>query len=879
MTHRVLNRTLASALLVSSQVLFLLTMAPTLSFWDCGEFIAASYTLGIPHPPGAPLYLLLGRLFSMIPLFGDVGARVNLISTIASSVTVMLTYLITVRMVMIYRRTPPETWSTSDKIAIYGGSVVGALALAFSDSFWFNAVEAEVYALSSCFTAFIFWLLLRWYDEEPAFGHDRWLILVMYIIGLSIGVHLLSLLMIFAVALIYYFKKYTVSIKSLFLLTVASVLLFLTVYIGIIKGLPKLLELMSWPALVLVLVLLCTGIWLTHRYKRPLSNTILLSFLVIIIGYTSYGMIFVRANAGPPINENHPATAKDFFYYLNRDQYGDMPLWPRRWSPEPVHQESYALYSSDLDYFVRYQLDKMYLRYFGWQFIGREHDMEGAVVDWQVLWGLPFLVGLFGAVSQFRKEWKTGSVVLSLFLLSGAALVVYLNQTEPQPRERDYSYVGSFFAFALWIGIGTERLVHAVATRFGPVVKGRLAIPAAATLVLLLLLLDGRMLVANYRVHDRSGNYMARDWAYNILQNCPKDAILFTNGDNDTFPLWYLQEVERVRTDIRIVNLSLANTGWYLKQLKNSTNRGSASLRFSQTDDELEGINYVPIDSINVTLPAQEARRRLSGEMTQHGLSLPGPLLDSINWELKPGFFYRGQGYLRPQDIAVYDIILNNFSDRPICFALTVDPASMIGLQHYVRFDGLVYRLVPIQSKDPMSFVDPVIFYRNIVVRSRYTNIDNPRVNFEETSRRLIGNYPPLFYRLALELGDYPDEMLLVDDAAGHKRRIQRYKLAIEVLDAATKKFPLEQYPRNPELAGAIISLYASLGEKQKTSAYITYLEALSDRVSLDEDPRLYFVLAEAYRDVGRLDDAARIVGSLARKLNDPGLINEFEKK
>ncbi|NTV92667.1 MAG: DUF2723 domain-containing protein, partial [Chlorobiaceae bacterium] len=454
MTHRALNRFIAVFLFVVAEILYLRTMAPTLSFWDCGEFIATAYTLGIPHPPGAPLFLLLGRLFSMIPFFGDIGARVNLISTIASSATVMLTYLITLRFIILYRKSNPDTWSPAEKVSAYGSSVIAALALAFSDSFWFNAVEAEVYAMSSLFTALVTWLMLRWYDDDPLPGNERWLMAVMYIIGLSIGVHLLSLLALFAVALVYCFKKYEVTPRSVALFIAGSSGLFILIYQVIIKGLPILLQFSSWSGFFAFAALLVSGIWYTHSKRYVLLNTFVVSLLLIVIGYTSYGMIFIRAQAGPPINENNPSTPETFYSYLNRDQYGEMPLWPRRWSPEPVHQYFYQQYASDLDYFLTYQLNHMYLRYLGWQFIGREHDMEGAGVDWSVLWGLPFLFGFAGAVAHFRRQWKMGLVVTALFILTGAALVIYLNQTEPQPRERDYSYVGSFFAFAIWIGIG-----------------------------------------------------------------------------------------------------------------------------------------------------------------------------------------------------------------------------------------------------------------------------------------------------------------------------------------------------------------------------------------------------------------------------------------
>ncbi len=877
MTHRALNRLHAVFLFVAAAMLYLRTMAPTLSFWDCGESIATATTLGIPHPPGAPLFLLLGRLFSMLPLFSDPAARINLIGTLASSATVMLTYLITVRLIVMYRKSDPDLWSPAEKISAYGGALVGALALALSDSFWFNAVEAGVWAPSSFFTALVFWLILRWYEEDPKPGHERWLLVVMYIIGLSIGVHLLCLLAVFAVATLYYVKKYEVTFKSFLLLALGSSALFFLIYTGIIKGLPILLQLTSWWGFLLFLVLLAYGTWYAHQHRMVLLNTVLISLFLIIIGYTSYGLIYVRAHAGPPLNENNPSSSEAFFSYVNREQYGEMPLFPRRWSPEPVHQYYYQHYSSDLDYFLTYQMQKMYLRYFGWQFIGREHDMEGAGVDWSVLWGLPFLVGLVGAIAHFRREWKMGVVVTALFVLTGAALVIYLNQTEPQPRERDYSYVGSFFAFALWIGIGVESIWQWISKRL------KLAGPRQPTYLALLLvvagvlLINGRMLQANFRMHDRSGNYVPWDWAWNMLQSCEKDAILFTNGDNDTFPLWYLQEVARIRTDVRVVNLSLANTGWYLDQLKNTRPRGAKPVSFSMSDGEIASITYVPIDSVDALLPALPARQQLLRDARLHGVSLPQASQDSITWRLKPGLTYDGQGYLRPQDIAVYEILMNNFAKRPIYFALTVDPESMIGLQNYLRLDGLTYRVVPLKSADPMSFVDPALLYHNLVEIYQYRNLNNPKVSLEETSRRLCNNYTPLFIRLALELALEPEASLSMPNRSGNMQSVRRGALALQVLDSSERLLPLSHYPLNPELAGSVIALYVRLGEKAKSAPYITYLERLTRESLPESEPRLFYVLARAYRDIGRNDDARRIVELLSRKLNQPGLIKDFE--
>ncbi|NTU53686.1 MAG: DUF2723 domain-containing protein [Chlorobiaceae bacterium] len=869
MRHNKRNRIIAASIFLIAEALYLSTMAPTLSFWDCGEVIATSCTLGIPHPPGAPLYLLTAHLFSLLPLFGDIGARINFFSTLVSSATVMLTYLIIVRLVIIARDSAPDCWSLSEKIAAYGGAAIGALALAFSDSFWFNAVETSLWAASSLLTATIFWMMLCWYEEDPAPGSERWLLGVMYLFGLSIGVHLLCLLALFALVLLYYFRKFDVNLRSFSLMALGSLALFFLIYKLVIKGIPVLLLHASWWGMGTLIIILLFGIWYSHRSQLLLLNLALLSVLLLILGYTSYLLIFVRAHAGPPINENNPSTLEAFFAYVNREQYGEWPLWPRRWSPEPVHQYFYQQYSGDLDYFFRYQLNAMYLRYFGWQFIGRSGDVEGAVIDWGKLWGVPFMVGLFGAWSHFRKNRKMALVVAALFLLTGVILVVYLNQPEPQPRERDYSYVGSFFAFALWIGLGMESLVTLISEKIKSLGLLRLSLVAFSVVVAGLLLIDGRMLVVNYRNHDRSGNYVPWDWAWNVLQSCEKDAILFTNGDNDTFPLWYLQEVEHIRTDVRVVNLSLANTGWYLLQLKHERPRGALPVSIGMSDRDLEAITYVPVDSVAVTVPSGNEKQKLLDDARRSGVALPAAPSDSLRWTIRPGLIYQEQRYLRPQDIAVYAIVVDNFGKRPICFALTVDPSEMIGLDRNLRLDGLVYRLVPLRSASALSFADPGTLYGNLFNIYRYRNTGNLSVTIEETSRNLLGNYPPLFVRLALDLLTSPDGVVMVQDASGVRQPKRRGALAIETLDRYARLFPLERYPVTPRLAGSVAEIHASGGANEKAYPYIQYLEFLAARSDLRQEPELYYTLAQVYRATGKVRESDAVIKELMQALPD----------
>ena len=875
MNHKMINRGIAAMLFLLTGMVYMMTMAPTLSFWDSGEFIATSYTLGVPHPPGAPLFLLIGRLFSMIPFFEDTGARVNLLSTLSASATVMLTYLITVRLIVMYRKTEPASWDALEKLSAYGGAAVGALALAFSDSFWFNAVETEVYAPSLFFTALVVWFVVRWYDEPAESGNERWLMAAMYVIGLSIGVHLLSLLAIFAVCMVYYYKEYEVTPLSFLVMMLASSAAFLLVYIGIIKGLPVLMQYASWGGMVILLGGIICVVYYAHANRFRLLHTVGMSLFLVVVGYTSYALIYVRANASPSINENNPSTGKAFFSYLNREQYGDFPLWPRRWSAEPLHQYFYQQYGSDTDYFLRYQMNHMYLRYLGWQFIGREGEIEGADVDWSQLWGLPFLVGVFGAVSHFRREWKMGSVITALFILTGAALVVYLNQTEPQPRERDYSYTGSFFAFAIWIGIGAESLLSRLRKGLsGATMRQALTIAALGGL---LLLVNGRMLVANYHTHDRSGNYVPWDWAWNMLQSCEKDAILFTNGDNDTFPLWYLQEVEGIRTDVRVVNLSLANTGWYLEQLKNTSPNGAKKIAFSLSDEELREISYVAIQPVEVDLPAGQRKEELVKEYRAAGLDVPETLVDTLRWQIMPSVTFRGQGFLRPQDIAVYEIMMNNFTTRPIYFAITVGRDNLLGLDEYLRLDGLAYRVVPVKNTEGGNFVGASRLWTNLCSVFRYRNLDDPAVYIEETSRRLSGNYKPLFASLAVELAKNPEGELNVRDDKGDLRKASRKDLAIEALDKSQEVLPLGRYGLDPGVAASVVSLYVSLGEKEKADPYIAFLEELAGKTSLREAPQVYYALAIALREVGRTGEAEKILDRLFEEIDEKRieLLNE----
>jgi hypothetical protein len=460
-------------------------------------------------------------------------------------------------------------------------------------------------------------------------------------------------------------------------------------------------------------------------------------------------------------------------------------------------------------------------------------------------------------------------VIAALFLMTGVILLVYLNQPEPQPRERDYSYVGSFFAFALWIGVGIESLYSEISEKFKADSGRHSVLVAVAVVVSAFCFINGRMLLENYRTHDRSGNYVPWDWAWNVLQSCEKDAILFTNGDNDTFPLWYLQEVERIRTDVRVVNLSLANTAWYLLQLKHDRPRGALPVSIGMSDRDIAGITYVPVDSVEVSVPAGKEQRRLFDDARRSGVPLPSVPSDSLRWTIRPGLHYEGESFLRPQDVAMYAIVVDNFGKRPICFALTIDPSEMIGLDRHLRLEGLVYRLVPLNSESALSFTDPGTLYGNLFNTYRYRNTGNMKVTIEETSRNLLGNYPPLFVRLALDLSMAPDETVMVPDTSGVRQPRRRGELALAALDRYTRLFPLARYPVTPRLAGSVVEIYASGGANEKAYPYIKYLEFLAARSDIRQEPELFYTLAQAYRATGKVRESEAVLKDLKRALPD----------
>jgi hypothetical protein len=862
-----LNHIIAFVLFLISFVVFALTVQPSVPFWDCGEFIAVSYTLGVPHPPGAPFFIILGRIATLLPIAQDIGKRVNLISAFVSALSVMFLYLITVRLILRWRISPQ---SFIDKIIVYGAPVVGALAFAFSDTFWFNAVETEVYATSLFLMSFAIWLGMVWFEKAEQIESDRLILLIAYVIGLSIGVHLLSILTIFTLVMLVYFRfRERVDIKSFTIMGIIAVGIFFVVYKVIIFWIPSMLD--DMPAVPAIIALAVSyGIYYAYRNRQRILFNFLMGVFLVFIGYTTYALIIIRANDRPAINENAPDNLVKFVKYLEREQYGEQPSpFKRRWSQEPTHQENYQKYQSDWDFFLRYQLNHMYLRYFFWNFVGRAGDVQDAPAVFlksESGWGkpnefpnryfaLPLILGLFGLYYHYRKDWKMFLSYLALFIVTGIGLAVYLNMPEPQPRERDYVFVGSFFAFSIWIGIGTAGLIELISDLFQS--ERMKKIYSVGVLAVAIFVVPVNMAIQNWDDHDRSGNYVPWDYSYNLLQSCEKDAILFTNGDNDTFPLWYLQEVEGVRTDIRIVNLSLLNTDWYILQLKHEEPHGAKKVPISLSDNIIKRLGLVQWEPRDVSIPVPKEVYEKFG-ITDTAIINQG----KITFRMPNTIQFGEIKAIRVQDILVRDIIETNKWERPIYFAVTVSPDNFIGLEDYLRMEGLAYRVVPFKNpKGSPTFVnekvmreclfnEPEGFYREPRYGFKFRNLNNPNVHFFETDRNLMQNYRNAFLKLAIYYYENGRDSAKV----------------VEVLDRMESKIPNDVLPMDYRLRYDVARLYDIVGAKEKFMKIAKEIEPIAleqinrEPMNIYGEYNPYVILVNLYEMMGEYKKAIDIL-------------------
>ncbi|WP_118972319.1 glycosyltransferase family 117 protein [Taibaiella koreensis] len=837
MNFRKVNNITGWVVFVIAYVTYLLTMEATASLWDCGEFLSTAYRLQVGHSPGAPLFMMLGRLFGVVaPSPDKVAIFINSMSALMSAFTILFLFWTITHFARKLVWKEGEQPGQGSLIAIMGAGIVGALAYAFSDTFWFSAVEAEVYATSSFFTAIVFWAVLKWEESADSPHADRWLVLIFYLTGLSIGVHLLNLLTLPAIVMVYYFKRYKSTVPGGIIAFVIGCAILGFVQFGVIQYVPifaSWFELLfvnsfgmpfnSGAIIFLVFIAALIG-WLVVWSKKKGHYLLHLGVLCIaftIIGYSSYISIVVRSKADVPIDMGNPDNVMTLIPYLQRDQYGEMPLvsgpdfdsrvvnvdegraiyapvtkdgkqsyelvdhkpkyeydhtrlFPRIHDClDPGHVSFYRGYlglgqddaPSALDnqkFFWGYQVNWMYWRYIMWNYAGRQNDMEGqgeahngnwisgikfvdkiagrGDIDLMTdayrnnkarnqLYLLPLALGIIGLVYQFNRNKKEGTIVALLFFFTGLAIVIYLNNTPMQPRERDYTYAGSTYAFAIWIGLG----VLMVTDWFRKFLKG--STPALAATAICLLAVPVLMAAQEWDDHDRSEKTIARDHAYNMLMSCDKNAILITYGDNDTYPLWYLQEIEGVRTDVRIINYNLLGTDWQNEQLTFKVNDADALPVIWKPEDYRGGkLNYIPyyedkrlpanryfdleevihfFTSPKNTMPNNPdvsylPTKNLSVKLDKNALIKSGlvPAADSANIPAEMQFTFNDNA-ARRADLALMNIIAGQAKTgwtRPLYMT---DGTPNLGLDAYFQSEGGLRKLVPVVKQSPVAGMAP----------------------------------------------------------------------------------------------------------------------------------------------------------------------------
>ena len=1005
-------------------VTYLLTIEPTASFWDCGEFISSADKLDVGHPPGAPFFMLMGHFFSLFASDAShVAMCVNALSALASAFTIL--FLFWTITALAKKLVAPD--SVAHIIALLGSGVVGALAYTFSDTFWFSAVEGEVYASSSLFTAVVFWLILKWYDHADDEGSDKWLILIAYLMGLSIGVHLLNLLTIPAIVLVYYFRRYEFSWGGVILAFLSSVAILAFVLYGIIPGVPTIagwfelafVNSMGLPfntGLAVYLVLLAAALvwavvstakaekvgtqeiiaflcaftlagtpflresvvigvlvvgalaailfWKKELVSPRLLNTTALAIAVIIIGYSSYAALVIRSNADTPMDQNSPDNVFSLKYYLNREQYGDTPLlygqtynapvelriqgnmcipiekqghaqyapaprvegekdhyaitgykstyqymkefmmvFPRMWSAQGSHVNAYKewadikghrvrydycgqqkteyvpTFGENLRFFFRYQVNFMYWRYFMWNFSGRQNDLQSygeihkgnwitgfhaidnAMLGDQdmlptelkenkghnVYYMLPLLLGLIGLVWQATKTdlrqvkangimktvkdyvgLRSFAITALLFLLTGLAIVVYLNQTPYQPRERDYAYAGSFYAFCIWIGFGVLALIDSITQSMKS--EGGKAV-AALLVTVVTLGVPLQMASQNWDDHDRSQRYVCRDFGANYLKSCQKEGIIFSNGDNDTFPLWYNQEVEGVGTDLRVCNLSYLQTDWYISQMKRPYYDSPALPISWEYKDFMPGTNEVVWTDNRLGQPLEVGKAfqflRSDDPKTKNREGenyLPSDQLYVLAPDGSQIMMKKARRFTR-SEMMIMEMLAQNNWQRPMYFAVSVGPDYYMGLEPYFECTGMAYRITPTRSPNGQPRVAVEEMYDNMMNKFCYGNCKAEGIYLDENTLRMCRTHRMMFAQLAEVLVNRKD-----------------YERATAVLDKAFEELPGTNVGYD-YTAASMALLYLRMGETAKAEPILrdvaqTCTEYILWGKTLDKDRR-----------------------------------------
>lgn len=949
-------------------VVFAMTTERSGSLWDVGEFIAGAYKLQVVHPPGAPLFLLIGRIFSMFgELFSSepsgIAFAVNLLSAFSTAFAAMFTAWICIRLskhVLVGRST--ET-TQGQNIALALGGVVAGFSGAFATSVWFSAVEGEVYALSTFFTMLTLWATVKWYTLPETKENDRWLLLAFYAIGLSIGVHLLSVLIIPSLALFYYYKKSEkTTIKGFIIATLLGLVSLIVIQKGVIIGLPILwskfelltvnsLNMPIHSGLIPLLILLFSGFYFGLRYawnnKNYVVERLLLALALVIIGYSTIMVVVIRAGAEPPINMNDPDNVFALIPYINREQYGERPLlsgtqfdkdpidisfedrygrvgdryeitnykadvkyrdqdkvlFPRMSSTQPKDVPRYRAHwmkrqngsptlGDNVNFFLQYQVGWMYIRYFMWNFTGQHNGSQGYVPwNWtEGHWvsGIPFadkilkmgyydyskdppylkadesrnfyfylplifgLIGFFWQYSRRKREWIT---MLAFFVITGVGIIVYSNQPPIEPRERDYVLVGSFMAFAIWIGMAVPALYERLSERM----KGPTPAIVAGVVVLIAPLL---MAFNNFDDHNRSKLHGARDSANNFLESCEKNAIIFTYGDNDTYPLWYAQEVEGIRTDVRVVNLSLIPVDWYVNGLRRKVN-DSEPIKMTFTRDDFRGskrnnlpYREGPLSPLQQILdyaaedhpsPASGGREFESFLPSNQFYIDVDPNDPAVNEMLLPsdsgrvvgrmtGVINESRKYVNKGQMAVLDIISNNWKDRPIYWSLTAPNEQLYGLEKYLRMEGLGQRLVPVQGQNMVN-LDAV--HRNIMEKFRWGGLDLYDQKIADGFRGTFMAQKNMFGRAAREA---VNRMNSTADEA-EKQKFQ--EMGIDIINKYFEVFPDFNFPYDPESL-VFVQYYYQLN---KSELMVPLLDKIIDRFS--EQMVFYRSLSQAALNAG----------------------------
>jgi len=834
--HRRLSYIFGAAVFLISASLYIYTKQPVLSFWDSGELSAAAFTLSVPHPPGAPFWIIIARFVTMLPVGSNPADKLSLFSAMFSSMSVTLLYLVIVKVIRNWKSDFNGTWQAA---TVYFSACIGAFSFAFCDSFWSISGQSGIYAFSAFLTILCIWLLMVWWEKADEIHSERYLILVAFIGGLALGINSPVLLLLMAAGIMYYFKNYEISQSGFWIAFVLISVGFLIVYPVITVWYPLWIGgsfAITIFALLLILLVFVAVIFSSVTKKNGLALALTV-VLMIFAGYSVYFSVLVRAKVeNLPINENVPKDLHALSSYINSAQAIDTPIWPRRYSKDAAYSKTWTNYSGETDFMWTYQINHMFNRYLGWQFIGRAGYMSDDGVDWKKLYGIPFFLGLFGLFYHFRKNWKLGFVFLWIFIIMGVLFALLMKQQDPQPRERDYLYQGAYIVFALWMGIGVMGVLELI----GAAVKNS---PSAKSLGIVFMLfiivfVPGNMIRNNFHFNNRHRNYLPYDYARNTLRGLDKNAVLFTLGDNDTYPLWNLQLTQGYRTDVRVINLDLLNNSWYIKQIKNSTSNDSLKIPVSYTDEqinELTPIKWHDYEIVTMDIPPGEITDSIKDEIGS---------VDRLTWKMPSTISTGNEKAVRIQDIMVYDIIKSGKWQRPVYFSANAGDDNCIGLNEFLVSEGLAKRLVAYKSTEPVQYrvnqdkMEENLEHPESDSDSGYVfrGLNDPNIFYGEVETNIVQNYRSLYQTLAYSFYENGDTAKVLSILSGMEKNMPHNIVRMD-------------YRAEHEVA----MLYFKIGEKGKFDEYSPEVEtaALNQMMKEPEDISSFYnpyrILLEIY--------------------------------